>query len=246
MTSSSNSSLSLRPKLIIIHGLNNHRGAFLPLAQSLSELGFETHLIDLPGHGKNRTEAKTLEESMEVFHRTLEPFIRGTYFVIAFSHGALYFQLWLQKQRGPAPLKQVLLAPALAIHHQPLAEKLVALLPNYIPIKSVAPKKFRRYSFLWTWEYKILFAGMKSFREGHQGFRVPTLILIDPKDELVSSTTLKRLVSQEGSSATLELLERKFTKKEIGQHHVLFHPGHYSDGTWRGFIEKMSRFLRSV
>ncbi len=200
------------------------------------ESGYETDMIILPGHGKDRGEARNLKIAEKAFNESMKR-LKGPYHAVAFSQGALYLQLWLKKNPGHGPLRQILLSPALYIRKQLIIEKALKLLPSFIVIKSLAPRRFRRYEILTAGEYNTLVQGILSFQKLPKAFPIPTLVLIDPKDELVHAQNLK-LHHQE-----IEFIERPGLKKGMGGHHILFHPDYFQKDHWKEFTRKMLLFL---
>ncbi len=228
-------------KILILHGLNNSLEAFKSLAQALVDQGFECEMITLPGHGDSRVEAKNIKQAIEILDQRLRPHIQRPYHVIAFSQGALYFQLWLQEKLGPLPIKQILLAPAISIKNHFFLKMIFETLPYYLFIKSSTPKTLRRYSFLYIWEYRILLEGLERFQQANQRFPVETMILIDPKDELINAQDLKHKWAEQ-----VQLIPRPYLKgRRPGKYHILFHPDFYSKEEWLNFIERMRNFLLS-
>lgn len=241
MTNSYN--LSLNPKIVFIHGFNNNKECFDPLMSHFRDLGLETELIILPCHGVNRKEAKDFKEALTVFDQSMKKLKGIPYYVIAFSQGALYLQLWLEKNQAHRPLKQVLLAPAFVIRKQKIIEKLFKWLPSFFVIKSLAPKPFRRYEMINAWEYRILIHGMLTYQKIKSHFKIPTLVIIDPKDELVDASRLKREIEKINPDISVHFFERTYLRKGLGCHHILFHPDFFQEKDWGNFSRKIAGFL---
>lgn len=238
MTNLSNSPLKKPNKLIIIHGLNNNAQSFEPLMSEFKQLGWETHFVTLPCHGENRKEASDFKEAFACFDRSMRELADSPYAVIAFSQGALYFQLWLEKRPDKRPLAQVLLAPALYIHRHGMIGLLTKMLPAFISIKSFSPKAIRRYGTLSISEYRILMEGLAAYQRLNGVFKLPTMILIDPKDELVDADMMALRLSP------VELFPREYLGKKMGIHHIIFHPDYFSADDWKRFIVKINDFLK--
>jgi pimeloyl-ACP methyl ester carboxylesterase len=233
----------MQNKVLLIHGLNNTLESFRPLQQKLNSLNFDCILIGLPGHGENRHECPTLELALKKFDELLQPHIKCNYNVIAFSQGALYFQLWLNEHGDNRPHKQVLLAPALSIRFFGIAEKIISALPRMSFIPSQTPKKFRKYPFLFGWEYKILFEAATEFIALKSKAPIPTLVLLDPKDEVIDSISLKKEMDKE--NIPLIYFSRPYLKgKRPGKHHILFHPDYFSQGDWEKMIKTIENFFK--
>lgn len=234
MTNSYN--LSPRPKIVFFHGLNNNPECFRPLMECFQERGHETEMIILPGHGQNRHEARNLKAAEHAFSESMKN-LKGPYHAVCFSQGALYLQLWLRKNPGKGPLRQILLSPALYIRKQLLIEKALKIIPSFIVIKSLAPRQFRRYEILTAGEYNTLVQGILAFQKFPKEFPIPTLVMIDPKDELVHAQNLKL------HHSNVEYIERPELNKGLGGHHILFHPDYFNDQKWQEFTRKMLLFL---
>lgn len=245
MTNSYSLSPTKRPNLILIHGSNNNAAAFKPLYDELKNLGWNAHFVTLPCHGENRREAVDFKTAFQVFDKKMEALISEPYVVVAFSHGGLYLQLWLEKHKGNLPLKQVLLAPSLYIHRQKTVEKLLKMLPKFFFVKSLAPAPFRRYQTMTVWEYRILLDGMGIYQRHNKGFKIPTLLMIDPKDELVDAKLLESKV-KEGNTSLLEFQfwNRDYLTKGFARHHIFFHPNYFSKEDWQSFLNRIQDFLK--
>lgn len=233
-------------KIILIHGLNNNVDCFIPLRDQFRSMGYTTEILCLPGHGdNNRDEARNFETALESFEQDITKLIEAPYVVIAFSQGALYLQLWLEQNNRPLPLAQVLLAPALYIRHFGKLDKIMAGLPAFTFILSQMPRKLRRYYYLHVWEYRTLFNKAKMFQKLNTPMRVPTLILIDPKDEVVDAQKLKSELDSRNSGAEVVYYMREYLKgRRPGKYHILFHPDFFTKDDWAVFVSKIGEFIK--
>ena len=207
------------------------------------EKGYETELITLPGHENDRNEMNNLEDAIELFDKKMKRIGENPYYAIAFSQGALYLQLWLNKNPDHKPLKQVLLAPAFFLRRQEITINLFRLLPSFFLIKSFAPRQFRRYQFLKVSEYNILMEGILEYQKINQAFPVSTMIMIDPKDELVDASGLKKNAQMNNKKLLFYFLERPYLNKGIGQHHILFHPDYFDKQDWNRLTDIIENYL---
>lgn len=242
MTNSYNS--SQRPKIVIFHGLNNNPQGFGPLRSELEKFGFETEMIILPCHGENRHEARNAEEALDVFTESMKKLQGQKYHAIAFSHGALYLQLWMEKGLDYPPGKQVLLAPALYIRKQSLIVQALKILPSFISVMSLQPKRFRRYNILSAREYNILVQGIVSWQKLKSKFRIPTKVMIDPEDELVNAHVLKQEI-EKLNKVNVELMHRPDLAHGLGAHHIIFHPDYFSPDSWEKFLKDIIIFFET-
>ncbi|WPU63164.1 alpha/beta hydrolase [Peredibacter starrii] len=231
-----------RPRILFIHGLNNNSDSFKPIMQHFESRGFETEFLILPGHDDNRKEARDFESSLALFDQKMKALGDRPYYVIAFSHGALYLQLWMEKNPTNKPLKQALLAPALYTHRQGTVRSLLAFLPAFLWVKSLSPKEFRRYEFLTVAEYRMLLKGMVTLHKLERSFQIPTMVMIDPKDELVDAETLKEEVEKKNETKVI-FYERGYLNKGLGSHHILFHPDYFLPNDWTLFMSSIEDFF---
>lgn len=226
------------PKIILIHGLNNNLESFYGMRDYFISLGFEVNMIRLPGHDENREDMFLYERAMRVFDERVSPLTEDPYIVMAFSLGALYYELW-EKKNGVKASKKLYLAPAFAIKNLALIKRLVEFLPSEFPIRSFMPKFARNRSFLFIKEYKILLQGVKDFS---QNFEVSgdVLILLDPKDELVDSGYILKNWKNHDQ---IQVINRPYLKNLRGHHHMIFHPDYFSDVDWKNFQNLLEDFI---
>ncbi len=234
-------------KIIIIHGLNNNQEGFYPLSKALNVLGYETEILCLPGHGENREECKDAKEAMRTFDLKMKKVIQDPFSVIAFSQGALYLQLWLETNPSPLPRAQILLSPALYIRQFNLLNKLMSALPSFMFFLSQTPKTLRRYNYLFVWEYRNLFQKAKQYENSKSPLKIPSLVLIDPKDEVVDAQKLEEEMAKRNSVLNLEYFERPYLKaRRPGKHHILFNPEYFTPNDWKSLLTKIDEFLKKT
>ncbi len=225
--------------LILIHGLNNNLEAFQSLRVALESQGFSCQQITLPGHGDKRDETKVTAAALKVFDERMKSVIQAPYGVIAFSQGALYLQLWMEKTDASRPEAQLLLAPALYIRRYSYLKFIVQSLPASFIIFSQMPKLLRRYKYLHIWEYRNLFQKAQIFSMRNRSFRVKTQILVDEKDELVDAEKLKQMFPHE-----VELIQRPYLRgRRPGKYHILFHPEFFTPDEWEELIKRIRDFF---
>lgn len=232
------------PKLIILHGLNNNSSTWDEFEHVMKSRGFsQTVRITLPRHGDKRNEGKTFEEELKVFDEKLRPHVQEPYVVVAYSLGALFFENWLIGRTENLPLKQVLLAPCLYLRREKLVRQIIGKLLPFIPIPSIAPPDIKLYKSLFVWEYRNLLGGLSRFQSCLDKIHVPTLILIDPKDELIDADKLKS-EWQKKNSGEVFFLERPGQKWGPSNHHILFHSKYFTPAEWEMYLLKIENFLK--
>lgn len=230
------------PKLIILHGLNNNSSTWDEFEGVMKARGFENIVrVTLPGHGSIRDEGQNFEEALKNFDKNIFPHVQDPYVVVAYSLGALFFENWLIGRTENLPLRQVLLAPALYLRKEKWIRKIISSLHPKLPIPSIAPPDIKLYKSLFVWEYRNLLGGMSRFQEKATSIKVPSFVMLDPKDELIDAEKLKR----EWKAGEVYFLERPKQKFGPSNHHILFHSKYFTAEEWKTFIEKIEKFLKS-
>lgn len=233
------------PKLIILHGLNNNSSTWDEFEHVMKARGFSTVRITLPGHGSIRDEGKTFEEALKNFDQSILPHVQEPYLVVAYSLGAMFFSNWLIGRKDHLPLRQVLLAPALYLRREGFIRKIIGGLDSRIPIPSIAPRDIMLYKTLYVWEYRNLLGGMSRFQKNPDPIQVPTLILLDPQDELIDAERLRMEWLKKNPMHEVFFLNRPRQKWGPSNHHILFHSKYFTSAEWEHYILKIEKFLKA-
>jgi hypothetical protein len=179
-----------------------------PLSSIIEKLGFEKHSIVLKGHNpsdslddfRSVSAEKWREEFLTAF---LNPVVLpGPVATLAFSLGAACYlaalgKLWHENRTNyREPACHVLLAPAIATHFWTHTTKMLAGLPRLV-VPSASPKLYRCHRGTPVAAYSALFDLIDEIGAAAKlGFRLnnPVLLIINPKDELVSPTNSGKLL----------------------------------------------------
>lgn len=228
-------------KLIILHGLNNNSTTWDEFEGAMKARGFkDTVRITLPRHGEIRDEGRSFEEELKVFDEKMRPHIEAPYVVVAYSLGALFLENWLIGKSENLPKKQVLLAPCLYLRRERIIRQIIGSLLPWLPIPSIAPRDIMLYKSMYVWEYRNLLGGLSRVQKSISTIKIPSLVIIDPKDELIDAEKLKR----EWKAGEVYFLERPDQKWGPSYHHILFHSKYFSPAQWGFYLEKIEGFLR--
>lgn len=232
------------PKLIILHGLNNNSSTWDEFEAALRLRGFSDIVrFPLPGHGDKRDEGQSFSAALKSFDEKLTPHVQEPYVVVAYSLGALFFENWLIGRKENLPLKQVLLAPALYLRKEKWIREIIKRLHPKLPIPSIAPRDIMLYKTLFVWEYKNLLGGMTRFQLDPSPVTVPSLVLLDPEDELIDAGKLKTEWGKK-NPGEVYFLQRPTQKWGPSNHHILFHSKYFTPVEWEFYVEKVVGFLR--
>lgn len=213
-----------RPKLIIIHGLNNTLEAFSNLGKSLADI-FHVIYITLPQHGQFPA-SFDFQDALHLFTQELTGQLTNETYIISYSLGCAYLQYCLENRLISFPLNRIIyLSPSIKTK---LNLAPFAYLPARLPIPSFAPRDLRFRAFCYLGQYQTLFKLTKELMLQSYPF-----IYADPKDELIN---LKGLSFQK--------IERDYLK--TGEHHLTFHPRYYREDEWIKFVNDIKARLLTI
>lgn len=229
--------------IVLFHGLNNNQDCFLEMRSALESEGFTVHIFSLLGYDQLCSDL-SLNKCIKHIAKQFKKLPKSKkFYCIGFSQGGLILQL-LPEEIKRRIVKQVLLAPALVVKHGEVLEKIVNLLPESLPIISLAPKLLSQFSWLSNGYFKSLFAQVNKFESlDLSKNKLPTLIIADIDDELVDVGRISQIIKTipEWEIITLKRSDMKFM--HLSQHHVVFHPNYFSKKEWKILIKKISKFL---
>ena len=194
--------------ILLLHGLNLRPSKMDPLATHFQSSGYDVLRAALAGHRGSLTEQKKVSskqwlEQMQqhacLVEQRSEELGKAPKFLSAFSLGSLVAMAWMAQKQQPFFKAQLLLAPANFAHWYGSITKTLFFLKDSFSLPSKNIKQYRSQDSTSLAAYRsmeelrdVVYAADKSVHN------IPTLVFLDPKDELVS---LKKL----------ELFKKKFT-----------------------------------
>lgn len=186
---------------LVAHGLNQKPEAMLPLIGCLTSAGSDVYLVRLSGHFIEsivieQVTASTWRTEMQRGYDKAKKEAMAAFlplFFVGYSLGALLGQSMIIQNRNKIVFdRQVLLAPATAIRRRSYLLKFFFIFGLGRRVPSFAPKQYRANNSLPLFFYNILFKEERKVLDaGFDGLNIPTLIIIDPKDELISYKKLR-------------------------------------------------------
>ena len=240
---------------LVIHGLNLRPVKMKSIIKLLTDSEIDVLNLSLRGHGQNyshevdvdsskaRMEAfKTvsyklwMDEAYRAYHRARKRSDEKqvSLFFIGFSLGGLMGADLFASHPDVCFDRMVLLAPALDIHGVHNVAKLLSPFPGLV-IPSVTSKSYLANNGTPMAAYNALFDTIKHFNQ-HIGpkLNVPTIIFIDPEDELVSFRKLKGIVDKEALDQWhFHLLEKGTTGVQEKMHHLIIDEPSVGTDTWK-------------
>ncbi|HVG15179.1 MAG TPA: hypothetical protein VM935_09465 [Chitinophagaceae bacterium] len=215
----------------------------------LNELGSDACLVHFSKIHHPGITADILEEDIlegyTMARSIAEKHAVPVYF-LGYSLGALLGQYFLCLKPGTMNFdKQILIAPATAIKLPRLVKSSISLLGDNLKIKSFAPGAYRldkwlpakMYKKLMYWERSIL-----SARYAH--LNIPTLLIMDPKDELISySTLVRRMKEFRLTNYQCIILDSNLRGRSTPYHHLVIDEATMGSKNWSDVRTAMRSFL---
>jgi pimeloyl-ACP methyl ester carboxylesterase len=202
---------------LVIHGLNLNPARMATVISALNEAGIDALRLSLRGHGDNfhhREGMDAIQSRLEAFKGVscalwLQETLKGyeearknarenrmPLFLVGFSYGGLIGLDLLAGRPDVAFDRALLFAPALSLNGWDYAIRLFTPFPRLV-IPALAPADYLANPGTPMAAYNVLFETLGHF-ETHIGptLNIPTLVVMDPGDELVSFDGLKRLAEK--------------------------------------------------
>lgn len=250
---------------LVIHGLNLKPERMRPLADALRQWGITVVLCTLRGHGENYAalvgctpEVARLATFRQVSYtgwraevmaayaavETLAQATATPHFLVAFSLGALLGC----ELATTTPMvhfdRMVLLAPALALQPHSYLPAVLARWPA-LTLRSFAPRAYRCNPATSIAAYSALRTALVSLhRHADAKLNMPTLVLIDPRDELVSLRKMRRWVQRlHLAQWRFSLVNKTAPRPDLRFHHLLLDAACVGSVMWQTMLAQIQDHL---
>jgi esterase/lipase len=239
---------------LVAHGLNLKPEAMLPLINFLRNLGSEVYLVRLSGHEANgpgigSIMSVTWQAEMLAGYEMAKQASRDSslpLYFLGYSMGALLGQALMSLPLHRITFdRQVLLAPATGIRWRSYLLKVLFIFGSRRTIRSFAPEAYRANTALPLFVYRILFNEEKKVLASHfSNLNIPSLIVLDPKDELISHRKLQNQIKKYSLTRyRILLLHKKDAHKKRGYCHQIFDPDTLGNQRWKVMTTEIKQFL---
>ncbi len=235
--------------LLCAHGLNQKPEALKYLLKDLNDEGFRCFLFHLPGHFGNENYRSLSAESYLEAHKKAYDYLKKKYgdeiFFVGYSFGGLIGVHHFEE----CPFeKMVLIAPALKLHGYTSLIK--PFLPHINRLASISlrnPEFEARYRYhemgvpaeIYTSFFTIY--SQNKFKDKSLAKNSEALVLVHPRDELVSFWKLKRWVLKKTKWKFKSLDNRKAPFRRYN--HLCFDPTTLGEESYKVFLEEIVNFL---
>jgi alpha-beta hydrolase superfamily lysophospholipase len=250
---------------LVLHGLNVAPAAMTPLTRALHAMGIATLRCALSGHGANYCQHPSLPPAAarsatlgRVTYRLWREEAAAAYrvaaqgaaslggvplYLAAFSLGGLIGCTAALDDAGVRFARQVLFAPALAIHRRSYVLRPLAPWPRLV-IPSAAPPAYRANPGTSMAAYTALYTAAADLAQGLDSrLDIPTLLFVDPQDELVSAHGIRDLIRRRHLTRWRLFPIRKSPPAATGYHHLLIDPPSAGPATWQAMMSELRTFL---
>lgn len=253
---------SLRGVCLMVHGLNLNPARMNPLGSALQTAGMDVLQVYLAGHGRPDPDRPDPSARMQTFRTvTLTRWMtqmEAAYqltrnraraegvplYYVGFSMGGLLGPLLLVSEHSIHWRKMVLLAPAIRLRPRSQLVRALFFFPRLV-IPSKSPTRYRANRGTPVAAYHAMFRGISTLNKqmGHS-LDLPTMILIDPKDEFVSYRRLQRLVTRPVFRQWRVILVVKDPGvPERTYHHLIIDQNSLGSTAFSGLVKQMVTFL---
>ncbi|MCB0387070.1 MAG: hypothetical protein KDD43_16870, partial [Bdellovibrionales bacterium] len=230
---------------VVAHGLNLRPSKMADITSALKTLGAEVYQVGLPGHrgfladdGSDPYTAwmghlrATLCLASQSARSKSIPLV-----LVGFSlSGALYLDILGQKTEPIFKVdSMVLFAPAISLRFYSYFVKAFFLFGDEYYLNSWSPATYRWLPGAKMKHYQALFRTIDSLHH-HAGpdYNIPTLVIIDPKDELVSPSGIKSFVDKHKlSNWQIKEISNKESTLKDKIHHLVISEEAVGPSTWK-------------
>ena len=242
--------------MLVAHGLNLRAHALRELYEPLRHRGASVVVLRLRGHARDSiADAPTVEEwrtldttawiedwkqAVSIAERLARVHAVDLTF-LGFSLGALIHTYGLATSDPPPPFRrQVLLAPAVRVRARTRLVLLFRPLGKRFLVPSITPAEIRSHGATSIAAYDSLFGYEAAISELDQPSRlkIPTLVLMDPGDELVSQKRIVDWINRHGLKPEWQLLplaKDSATARSSIRHHIITEHG-LGKGTFAALV----------
>jgi esterase/lipase len=239
---------------LVAHGLNQKPEAMLSLVSWLNSHGSDVYLINLSGHHQNSIAIKDVTSSvwhtemLEGYQMARKTSLAASVplYFLGYSLGALLGQSMVALSMENAPFdKQVLIAPAFAIRRRSYLIRFLCLFGKQRKLPSYTPEGYRVNESLPLLIYELLFTEERRiFKSKFRKLNIPTLVIIDPKDELISYKRLLKQINKFGlTNYRVVVLDQNTKDRDCKYHHLIIDERTMGAGNWKMVTCEMGKFL---
>jgi esterase/lipase len=239
----------IRGVAFLLHGLNAKPSVMDDLAKFLNGKGVDVLRGSLRGHLGNAMEKEDisreiwLQETYEYYCSAKKKSreLGVPLFFIGYSLGALIFNDLLVNTKGITVDKMVLFSPAFKIRWHLRLFSFIFKLGDFLKLPSANLPEYRSSNYTSFGAYRALWESYNSL--DFEKLDPPqALIIMDPKDELVSYSKTEDLVKKYPSWKLLPV-DTSGSRNSRKYGHITFNEKSFGEGKWGDISKEMEKFL---
>lgn len=214
----------------VVHGLNQKPSTMDTIVRLLQQSNVDVLRVALTGHHgdsaewKRVTRERWLEDMLNAYDSISERANdrSATKFFVGNSLGALInLDLMEEHPEHVRYDKMALFAPAIAIRRRCYLMKIAALFPS-LSVPSANLRDYRANGGTTGAAYAALFSSLETLQQRTlQHCNIPTLVFIDPNDELVDEHALSTLINHGLDHWSVELVQNERCTLRRKIHHLI-------------------------
>lgn len=241
--------------ILLLHGLNQDARSLDPLCHLLSEQGFVVYRPVLEGHVDKTTRdfpasiwSTDVVTSVHLIHRKYPAL---PFHIVGYSLGGLLATIAASNVAPPErPISMVLLAPALSLRALPALAGWLNLAPrSTVEVPNLAPQVYRRFAttpLFWYANTLELYEKRDEAINFDALKGIPTLTIINERDELISSTGIGHWISKHDLSATWRTYEvHPHPASRVFAEHLIVDERSLGPEAWKEMFRTMVNFLKT-
>ncbi len=243
-----------RAVILLAHGLNNKPSIMSPLGEILNQAHYDVVRVSLKGHQgpiENMKKVQVSDWQNEGYlqycqAKLLSEQKKIPLYLVAFSLGGLVYEELLNELNTVQFSKAVLFAPAITTRPFVRLIKFLSLIksPETI-ISSWAPKNYRAQSGSSLGAYQALFELEDRLEKSNwEKSNFPTLVFIDPQDEVVFAEKLQKNIKRFGLNYwKIQELSTKDSQLKPRYHHLIIDQDSLGEKKWQEVTKELLSFL---
>ena len=241
--------------IIVVHGLNQRPSSMEPLCEHLRSQGFDTYRIVLRGHDSLSdtpfSEDAWVNDIQIAYELVEKQHPKVPIHILAFSLGGLATARALDISSHISPKSMIFIAPALSLRAPAQSAYLLQILPPLtISVPNIAPPYYRRFTktpLFWYRNTIGLYSATRTLSSPTRLQSIPTLIIANPRDELVSLSGLSEWLSDNNLAPHWKIeAVRPMRRDPFVPEHLLVDQSSLGVDEWQRFKKLVGEFISAL
>ena len=241
--------------ILLLHGLNQDPRSLDPLCRLLSHKGFLVYRPVLEGHAYKTTKdfpaaiwSTNAVRSARIVH---EQYPNLPFHIVGYSLGGLLAVTTASTLSSQErPVSMVLLAPALSLRALPALAGWLGLAPrSTVEVPNLAPQAYRRFAttpLFWYANILELYEHRDETIDFNALRPIPTLVVLNSRDELISSRGVQEWMSEHNLSPQWRAYDvQPHPSSRVFAEHLIVDERSVGPEQWKNMFQTMVEFLKT-